>query len=397
MEQDGHLFGMSWSDLGHAALSLSSAIPLVGNAATAIRWGKRGADALDTVGYISRNLDTTQKFVGNGADTLRGLDNAGDAAGDAARRTPSNSDTPSATREAPSGQSVATSCGRNSFVPGTRVVLADGSSKPIEQLQVGDRVLATDVESGDNQARTVTNVRSHTGDKDPVTVTVDTDGDNGTQTGSFTATADHPIWLPDAGTWAPAGQLQPGMWLQTGAGTWVQVTAVQHHHAGHQQVHNLTVHGVHTYYILAGSAPVLVHNCGEGPLRPGVADTRPAVGSGPSHHYQVAHAGPCEQLCVGGGSQVWADGIEGISTLLDAKYVGNPGRSPFVPGSAIPDKIRGFINAKIESEFSRYADVINDPTTPFERLRVITNEPGAVPYFEGLLSRFGIPGEVVVR
>jgi hypothetical protein len=49
------------------------------------------------------------------------------------------------------------------------------------------------------------------------------------------------------------------MWLQTAAGTWVQVTAVAKQNRK-QQVHNLTVDGVHTYYVQAGDAAVLVHN-----------------------------------------------------------------------------------------------------------------------------------------
>jgi hypothetical protein len=39
----------------------------------------------------------------------------------------------------------------NSFVPGTAVLLADGSSKPIEKLEVGDVVVATDPETGKNR------------------------------------------------------------------------------------------------------------------------------------------------------------------------------------------------------------------------------------------------------
>jgi hypothetical protein len=35
--------------------------------------------------------------------------------------------------------------------------------------------------------------------------------------------------------------------------TWKQV----------RTVYNLTVDGVHTYYVVAGDAPVLVHNCGK--------------------------------------------------------------------------------------------------------------------------------------
>lgn len=41
--------------------------------------------------------------------------------------------------------------GRNSFTPGTLVLLAGGTRKPIEKVQVGDRVLATDPESGETR------------------------------------------------------------------------------------------------------------------------------------------------------------------------------------------------------------------------------------------------------
>jgi hypothetical protein len=43
----------------------------------------------------------------------------------------------------------------NSFVPGTKVLLADGSSKPIEQLKLGDKVKATDPATGETTAERV--------------------------------------------------------------------------------------------------------------------------------------------------------------------------------------------------------------------------------------------------
>ncbi|MEV4477977.1 hypothetical protein, partial [Nonomuraea sp. NPDC049504] len=49
------------------------------------------------------------------------------------------------------------------------------------------------------------------------------------------------------------------MWLQTSAGTYVQITAVEHRTAT-QRVHNLTVEDFHTYHVVAGTTPVLVHN-----------------------------------------------------------------------------------------------------------------------------------------
>uniref|UniRef100_UPI001180B8A7 hypothetical protein n=1 Tax=Streptomyces thermovulgaris TaxID=1934 RepID=UPI001180B8A7 len=52
--------------------------------------------------------------------------------------------------------------------------------------------------------------------------------------------------------------------LKTSAGTHVQTTAVNRWTTQHATVHNLTVNNLHTYYVLAGDAPVLVHNtnCG---------------------------------------------------------------------------------------------------------------------------------------
>lgn len=67
--------------------------------------------------------------------------------------------------------------------------------------------------------------------------------------------------MPELGEWIDATDLQPGQWLQTGSGTWVQITAVERW-TEDTTVYNLTVTGIHTYYVLAGDTSVLVHNCG---------------------------------------------------------------------------------------------------------------------------------------
>uniref|UniRef100_UPI002795BF42 DUF5615 family PIN-like protein n=1 Tax=Nocardiopsis sp. CC223A TaxID=3044051 RepID=UPI002795BF42 len=74
------------------------------------------------------------------------------------------------------------------------------------------------------------------------------------------ATDEHPFWVPDLKAWVNAIDLAPSMWLQTSAGTWVQINAIQ---AWSQPatVHNLTVQGVHTYHVSTGSLDVLNHNC----------------------------------------------------------------------------------------------------------------------------------------
>ena len=76
----------------------------------------------------------------------------------------------------------------------------------------------------------------------------------------MTATDGHPFWVPELGEWIDATDLQAGQWLQTGSGTWVQITAIQRWTTDRAVVHNLTVANTHTYYIVAGTTPILVHN-----------------------------------------------------------------------------------------------------------------------------------------
>jgi hypothetical protein len=48
--------------------------------------------------------------------------------------------------------------GCNSFTPDTLVLLADGTTKPIKDIKIGDNVIATDPETGQTQAEPVTAV-----------------------------------------------------------------------------------------------------------------------------------------------------------------------------------------------------------------------------------------------
>jgi len=178
-----------------------------------------------------------------------------------------------------------TSC-RNSFVEGTLVLLADGTHKPIEEVSIGDEVLATDPETGEEGSRPVVATIIGQGTKTLVEITIDPaverlsptedplDGEparGDTEEAGVpgpvavgdvvTATDHHPFWVPDLGTWVDAIDLAPGMWLQTSAGTWSQINAI----ASRSQpatVYNLTVQDIHTYYVLADETSALVHNAG---------------------------------------------------------------------------------------------------------------------------------------
>ncbi|WP_329392110.1 RHS repeat-associated core domain-containing protein [Streptomyces sp. NBC_01716] len=144
----------------------------------------------------------------------------------------------------------------NSFTADTPVLLADGTRKPIKDIQIGDEVLATDPETGESGPRPVTALIKGAGDKQLVDITLDTG-----KTSTVTATDGHPFWVPALGRWIEAGELTTGQWLQTSSGTWVQISAVTHH-TKRTTVYNLTVNDLHTYYVLAGDTPVLAHNIG---------------------------------------------------------------------------------------------------------------------------------------
>ncbi|WP_338672049.1 polymorphic toxin-type HINT domain-containing protein [Streptomyces sp. SCSIO 30461] len=143
----------------------------------------------------------------------------------------------------------------HSFPPGTQVLLADGTHRAIEDIRVGDRVTATDPERGQTAARPVVDTITTDGDKDFTRLTVTTARGPAT----VTATGNHPFRLAGAKRWKDAKDLRPGDALRTSDGTDVQVREVRDRY-GRQRTHDLTVDGFHTYYVLAGKTPVLVHN-----------------------------------------------------------------------------------------------------------------------------------------
>ncbi|MEH1097865.1 polymorphic toxin-type HINT domain-containing protein [Micromonospora sp. CPCC 205561] len=158
---------------------------------------------------------------------------------------------------------------KNSFVPGTLVVMADGSRKPIEDVRTGDVVLVTDPVTGKTTAKPVVATIIGQGTKHLVEVTIDPDGDEGDATESVVATDNHPFWVPGLDEWVDAADLRAGQWLRTSAGTHVQISATRQW-TEPAQVHNLTIDDIHTYFVVAGYTSVLVHNCTPGADKPGV-------------------------------------------------------------------------------------------------------------------------------
>ena len=155
--------------------------------------------------------------------------------------------------------------GPNSFDPATPVLMADGTTKPIRDVQVGDKVLATDPKTGETTAKEVTALHNNL-DNDLVDVEVEVAAQGG-GTRILHTTANHPFWDKTLGRWVDAGALQPGHRLVTTEAGTVAVVDRQPVH-GSDYMLNLTVSDLHTYYVLAGNVPVLVHNDGGGELTP---------------------------------------------------------------------------------------------------------------------------------
>ncbi|WP_267883374.1 polymorphic toxin-type HINT domain-containing protein, partial [Streptomyces sp. NRRL S-481] len=164
-------------------------------------------------------------------------------------------------------------CQKSSFVPGTRVLLGDGRTKAIEDVRVGDRVLATDPDSGRTRVEPVEATITSRGEKKLVRVTVPAHGPGPSAT--VTATDKHRFWTEGAtGAWREAARLDTGTALRTSAGARVPVTSVNSWAVKDQRVHNLTIADIPTYYVVAGSTPVLVHNdrCPNGRLSDALPD-----------------------------------------------------------------------------------------------------------------------------
>ncbi len=153
--------------------------------------------------------------------------------------------------------------GCNSFAAGTLVVMADGSRRAIEDVRLGDEVLAADPVSGESGPREVVATIVGRGAKDLVELTVAGERPGVELPGTVVATEGHPFWVPELREWVPAASVEPGTWLRTGSGSWVQVLGVRSWTAV-GPVYNLTVSGIHTYHVAAGNTEILNHNCPAG-------------------------------------------------------------------------------------------------------------------------------------
>jgi len=146
-----------------------------------------------------------------------------------------------------------------SFHGDTEVLMADGTSKPIRDVAVGDQVIATDPETGETSIETVEALWPH----DDWLVEVHTSA------GVIVMTQDHHVWNATDESWQEIQHFDRGdeLLARGNSGT-VAVSHIDQTKWQWATALDLTISNVHTYFVLIGDDHVLVHNnngCGEQP------------------------------------------------------------------------------------------------------------------------------------
>ena len=140
------------------------------------------------------------------------------------------------------------------FVPGTLVLMANGSSKAIEDIEVDDWVVALNPE-GSAEAGSYRVTRSIENFTERV-IRIEVGASDNPQL--IEATSEHPFWTLEGG-WVAADSLRAGDRLLDPEMGPVEVLSV----AGESRqspTYNLTVERVHTFFVVSGDRAVLVHN-----------------------------------------------------------------------------------------------------------------------------------------
>ena len=183
-------------------------------------------------------------------------------------------------------QRAAKGCLGKCFVAGTLVQMADGSRKPIQQVQVGDQVLSRDPATGKDEAKTVTfTIERHA----PSVVDVTLHDAKTGKTETLTCTPEHPLFVQGQG-WVEAGSVGIGTSIVSRAGLALEVTSLtwEKNRAeelaagtgssfGGYTVYNLTVEGDHTFFVGINGGGTWVHNAcisgSEAPTTPAEMDS----------------------------------------------------------------------------------------------------------------------------
>ena len=236
--------------------------------------------------------------------------------------------------------------GCNSFTPLTPVLLATGKKKQINQIKTGDKVLAADPHTQKMAAEPVTAVTITHTDRTYAVVKIKASDDEA----DITSTSYHLYWDDTEHAWIVAGTLRPGDHLFTLNHYTATVISVRRFQQ-HSVTYNLTIGALHTYFVLAGDTPVLVHNappkgCGltSGPgvgyfasntiskdpsvYRIDVENNAPGKAGGANIHIQFKKKGDTEKYYFNPGNGTW---ISDTGKVLSRRFVAKISPCWFLP------------------------------------------------------------------
>ena len=156
------------------------------------------------------------------------------------------------------------------FTADTPVQMADGTTKRICEVQVGDQVLSRDPATGKDEAKTVTfTIERHA----PSVVDVTLHDARTGKAETLTCTPEHPLFVQGQG-WVEAGSVGIGTSIVSRAGPALEVTDLTWEKnkaeelaagaagssLGGYTVYNLTVEDDHTFFVGAAGGGTWVHN-----------------------------------------------------------------------------------------------------------------------------------------
>ncbi|WP_162929075.1 polymorphic toxin-type HINT domain-containing protein [Streptomyces sp. YIM 130001] len=200
-----------------------------------------------------KGIETGKKIITNGTKIAKGLTSLYKQSKSLEKL---KKKTAALKKKADAAKKKRTACKpKHSFLPGTSVLMADGHRIPIETVDTGDKVLATDPTTGRTAARQVLRTITTYDDRYFTKLTVATAAGAAT----ITATDTHPFWLPRQSAWVDAGEINAGMSLRSLDGNSLGVTSVDRY-TKRQVTYDLSVAGYRTYYVGIGSTESLVHN-----------------------------------------------------------------------------------------------------------------------------------------
>ena len=227
----------------------------------------------------------------------------------------------------PSAAADLAECAGNCFIAGTLVATADGL-KPIEDIEVGDEVLAYDPETGEQAYKPVVRLFRNETDKWYHVHVNEQD---------ITCTTEHPFYVADIDEFVPAKDLKAGQHVLLSDGSYTVIDGILVEELSTPETtYNFEVEDYHTYYV--SEDKVLVHNMCSDPVNNPLEDIKYSdkvmkqmrIGDNHSFPLEVDNFGALGKITKITG----ADGQIYTKLTIDGAYKGSEGVFEYIYNAA---------------------------------------------------------------